>query len=259
MLKRIYLLLFICMSAMPLFAQLTDEEKARVGAGEINRQQEFFDPTRKEKKEKEVYHFSVDYRFEVGYQQNQQRSDSWCNPFLHGVKLAFTADFNLPYHFSIQTGLGAGITYGQIEQHWRSQNAETVQEEYLRHGINQYYLEIPVRAYYTQKLWQKLNMFFYAGPKMRVGLAELDFIREHLSDPTREWLIQEGVVISNHNRYPELYRSHVSFGLGGGLEWDRYRLVAGYDFGLNNMLRSADSYKMHEWGWYVSFAYKINQ
>ena len=94
---------------------------------------------------------------------------------------------------------------------------------------------------------------------MRVGLAELDFIRDHLSDPTRDWLIQEGVVISNHNRYPELYRSHVSFGLGGGLEWDRYRLVAGYDFGLNNMLRSTDRYKMHEWGWYVSFAYKINQ
>ena len=80
MLKRIYLLLFICMSAMPIFAQLTDEEKARVGAGEINRQQEFFDPTRKEKKEKEVYQFSVDYRLEVGYLQNQQRSDSWCNP-----------------------------------------------------------------------------------------------------------------------------------------------------------------------------------
>lgn len=257
--KRLIILLYIVLFSLPLFAQLSDEEKAKVGAGEINRQVEFFDPTRKEKKEKEVYQFSVDYRLEVGYQQNQQRSDSWMNPYLHGVKLGFTADFNLPYHFSLQTGLHAGITYGQIEQHWRSQDMETVQKEYLLHGINQYYLEVPVRAYYTQKLWQKLNMFFYAGPKLRVGLAELDFITEHLSEPTRAWLIAEGIELNDHNRYPELYRTHVAFGLGGGMEWDCYRVVAGYDFGLNNMNRVRPANPMHEWGWYVSFAYRINK
>jgi len=261
--KRLLILLNIFLLAMPVFAQLSDEEKAKVGAGEINRQAEFFDPTRKVKKEKEEYHFSVDYRVEVGYVQNQQRSDSWCNPYLHGVKLGFTADFNLPYHFSIQTGLAAGITYGRIEQHWRSQNQETVQSEYLRHGINEYYLEVPVRAYYNQKLWKDLNMFFFAGPKLQLGLAQLDFIHDHLSDPTREWVEGMGVSTANHNRYPdELYRTNVQMGLGGGLEWDCYRLVAGYDFGLNNLVRlqgESHSYKMNEWGWYVSFAYRINK
>lgn len=245
---------------MPIFAQLSNEEKAKIGAGEINRQAEFFDPTRKEKKEKEEYHFSVDYRLEIGYAQNQQRSESWCNPFLHGAKLGFTADFNLPYHFSIQTGLAAGITYGRIEQHWRSMNQETVQTEYLRHGINQYYVEVPVRAYYNQKLWKDLNMFFYAGPKVQVGLAQLDFVHDHLSDLTREWLTAEGVEVGNHDRYTsgELGRVNMQFGLGGGFEWDCYRLVAGYDFGLNNLVRQP-GYKMNEWGWYVSFAYRINK
>lgn len=258
--KRLIILLYICVLALPIFAQLSDEERAKIGAGEINRQAEFFDPTRKEKKEKEVYRFSVDYRIEAGYVQNQQRSDSWRNPFLHGAKLGFTADFNLPYHFSIQTGLAACVTYGQIEQHWRSQNQESVQKEYIRHGFNQYYLEVPVRAYYNQKLWKDLNLFFFAGPKLEIGLAQLDFVHEHLSDPTREWLLSEGVEIGNCNRYStgELYRTNLQFGLGGGMEWDCYRLVAGYDFGLNDLVRQKD-YVMNEWGWYVSFAYRINK
>lgn len=275
--KRLVIILNILLLALPMFAQLSEEERAKIGAGEINRQAEFFDPTRKEQKVKEEYKFSVDYRVEAGYVQNQQRSDNWANPFLHGLKLGFTADFNLPVHFSIQTGLALNLTYGQIEQHWRSMDQQNLQKEYLRHGFNQYYLEVPVRAYYTQKLWKELNMFFFAGPKVEVGLAQLDFVHDHLSDPAREWLQKEGVQTGNHNRYsgytytdaagleqqvkPELFRTNVQMGLGGGLEWDCYRLVAGYDFGLNNLVRNRvlDSSKMNEWGWYVSFAYRLNK
>lgn len=274
--KKILTLLYITILSMPMLAQLSDEDKAKVGAGEINRQQEFFDPTRKVEKVKEPYVFGVDYRFEVGYLQNQQRSSTWMNPYLHGVKLGVTFDFRLPYHFSVQTGLGLSTAYGRIEQHFRSQNQETAQVEYLRHGVNPYYIEVPVRAYYTQKLWKELNLFFYAGPKVQVGLAQLDFVHDHLSDLTREWARQEGVQLENHNRYmgysytaadgsveevaPELHRMNIQMGLGGGLEWAQYRLVAGYDFGLNNLLnrRVLPASSMHEWGWYVSFAYRIN-
>lgn len=241
-----------------MFAQLSDAEKAKIGQGEISHQAEFFDPTRKEKKEKEVYKFSVDYRLEVGYVQEQQRSEEWSNPFLHGAKLGFTADFNLPYHFSIQTGLSFCAAYGRIDQHWRSLNQESVQNEYLRHGINPYYLEVPVRAYYTQKLWKELRMMFFAGPKLEIGLAQPDFVHDHLSDAAREWMLQEGIITTNHDRYTsgELRRANLQFGLGGGMEWDCYRLIAGYDFGLNNLVREP-GYRMNQWGWYVSFAYRL--
>ena len=57
----------------------------------------------------------------------------------------------------------------------------------------------------------------------------------------------------------ELYRVNVQFGLGGGFEWDRYRLQAGYDFGLNNLLKTpiVPEEKIYEWGWMVAFSYKF--
>lgn len=261
--KRYFLFISTLFCAAAFWAQSHDADAAKkVGEGEINRQQEFFDPTRKVNKLKENYSFSVDYRFEVGYAQNQQRSTYVPNPFLHGIKLGATFDFNLPLHFSIQTGLDFVTTYGRIQQHYRSVDLENLQVEYLGHGINQYYLELPIRLYYNQKLWRDLNLFFYTGPAFDFGLAQLDFVHDHLSDPTRAWLEKQQVPIADYNRYDnELYRVNVRYGLGGGLEWGPYRLVAGYDFGLNNLLkqRLVSGAKMNEWGWHVSFAYRINK
>lgn len=277
--KKILLIIACAVCAMPLLAQRPSEpsEKAKTaGEGEINRQ-DFFDPTRKETKAAEVYAFSCDWRLEVGYVQNQQRSKNatFADPFLHGLKLGATVDFNLPYHFSLQTGLALGITYGQLEQHWRSMSQESVQTEYIRHGYNQYYLEVPVRAYYTQKLWKELNLFFYAGPKVQVGLAEMDWQKHHLTPLAKEWIDKQGVPTANHNRYSswsytdaadqpavrerELRRCNIQMGLGGGLEWAQYRAVAGYDFGLNNLVayKPTPDTHMWQWGWYVSFAYKF--
>jgi hypothetical protein len=57
----------------------------------------------------------------------------------------------------------------------------------------------------------------------------------------------------------ELIRANIQWGLGGGLEWDRYRLQAGYDFGLNNLIKHPviDDQQMWQWGWFVSFCYKF--
>lgn len=277
--KRLLSIFTLLLAIMPLWAQRTSEPTAAAktaGEGEINRQ-DFFDPTRKTEKEKEYYQFTTDWRLEVGYAQNQQRSlnNTYANPFLHGVKVGATVDFNLPYHFSIQTGLALGLTYGQIEQHWRSLTQESVQAEYIRHGYNQYYLEVPVRAFYRINLWKELNLFFYGGPKLQIGLAELDWQKHHLSEQALNWLSQTGVPTANHDRYSawqytdkngdtqvrdrELKRCNIQMGLGGGLEWAQYRLVAGYDFGLNNLanFKPTPTTHMWQWGWYVSFAYKF--
>ncbi len=273
-------LIIVTLLSLPLMAQRTTqptEQAKSAGEGEINRQQEFFDPTRKAKETRVNYSFSVDWRLEAGYVQNQQRARTAqsSNPFLHGVKLGATVDLNLPYSLSIETGLAFCATYGRIDQHWRSQNAETVQIEYIRHGINQYYLEVPVRVFYTQKLWRELNLFFFGGPKIQVGLAEMDWQTLHLSDATLDWVRRRGIAVENHDRYKgfeyldvndnvreaerELRRCNVQLGLGGGLEWDKYRLVSGYDFGLNNLLYrpAVKGAYMWQWGWYVSFCYKL--
>jgi hypothetical protein len=57
----------------------------------------------------------------------------------------------------------------------------------------------------------------------------------------------------------DVYRTNIQFGLGGGFEWDRYRVQAGYDFGLNNLIRTSliPNQRLNEWGWMVAFSYKL--
>ena len=75
----------------------------------------FFDPTRKVEKE-QSYQFSVDYRLEVGYAQDQQRSrnQTYADMYLHGVRVGATFTFNLPIHFSLQTGVLYTLLYGLL-------------------------------------------------------------------------------------------------------------------------------------------------
>ncbi len=223
----------------------------------------FFDPTKKDTKQND-YTFGVDYRFELGYIQNYQNSlrKNYPDMFLHGGRIGATFDFLLPIRFSLQTGLLIDIAYGVNNQHWRSQDAPSVQVEYLRHKILEAELTVPVRVYYNIPLWKKLNMFFFTGPQISIGLTEYDFMQEHLSDGTMEWLQSQGIHTNPYDRLAEkeLHRFNIQWGLGGGFEWDKYRLQAGYQFGLNNMVRNKVITNQHmwQWGWFVTFCYKIN-
>lgn len=222
----------------------------------------FFDPTRKTKDTAD-YAFRVDYRFEIGYIQNNQRTVNLSYPdmYLHGGRIGVTFDFILPIHFSLQTGLLVDVAYGNNTQHWRSQDAPSVQTEYLKHRVLEANVTIPVRCYYTVPLWKKLNMFFFTGPQIGIGLTQMDFVQEHLSVQTKAWVEQQGYHTSTYDRLAvhELHRVNVQWGIGGGFEWDMLRLQAGYQFGLNNLVRNKviSTQQMWEWGWFVSFCYRF--
>ena len=221
----------------------------------------FFDPSKKEVKE-DPYSFGVTYRVEAGYVQHWQRSQSNTFPtlYLHGVRLGATFTFALPKHFDLQTGLLYTLVYGRNNQHWRSMDAPSTQTEYIRHRVLEHNLTIPVRVYYTIPLWKQLNLFFYTGPQLHIGLAENDYMQQHLSAETKAWLSSQNIPNEPYDRMSdELIRANIMWGLGGGLEWDRYRLQSGYDFGLNNLIKHPQLTKqqMTEWGWFVSFCYRF--
>ena len=221
----------------------------------------FFDPSKKVVKE-DPYVFGVSYRVEAGYVQHWQRSQANSFPtlYLHGVRLGATFTFALPKHFDLQTGLLYTLVYGRNNQHWRSMDAPSTQTEYIRHRVLEHNLTVPVRVYYTIPLWKQLNLFFYTGPQLHIGLAENDYMETHLSDGTKTWLQSLDVATEPYDRMSDqLIRANIQWGVGGGLEWDRYRLQSGYDFGLNNLVRhpqTANQY-MSEWGWFVSFSYRF--
>ena len=253
--SKVLSLICICLFSAITIAQ----ENKSVLPDLYTAEQTFFDPTRKTQQEE--YQFATPWRLELGYAQLNHRTQDTSAVYMHGVRLGATVDFVLPHNFSIQTGALLTFTYGRNNQHWPISTPEFAQVNVLKHNLLQLQLTIPVRAYYNIKVWKKLNVFFYAGPQLNIGLTNYDMLKTKVDPTTLEWLKEQGVPTTPHDRYvtKELYRTNIQFGLGGGLEWDRYRLQAGYDFGLNNILRTPvlPKQKMNEWGWLCTFSYKL--
>ncbi len=279
---RQFFLLAVCTLCIPVWAQnntrppMGSSPQDVAGPDLLSTQDEFFDPTRK--KQAAPYQFTMQYRIEAGYVQNWQRSQdsSFVDMYLHGGRIGFSFDFMLPYHFTIQTGIYYTLLYGQNTQSWGMMSYEdSYAHGYtIDHRVWEHDITIPVRAYYIIPLYKKLNLFFYTGPQLHIGVAQYDDLVNHLTDATNAWMDGAQIKIISetthiavpafnepYDRYieKELWRANIQWGLGGGLEWDRYRLVSGYDFGLNNLVRAqvGNARKMNEWGWFVSFSYRF--
>lgn len=266
MLMRNHILILFLLLAVTVGAQ--EPAQPTLEANEPD----FFDPTRVEKV-KEPYNFAVNWRVEAGYVQNAHQSDNltYENTWLHGFRLGATADFILPSHFSVQTGLFYTFTYGTALQKWGYMSYEDytspdpvtgkVHSGDINHRLFEHQLTIPVRAYYNIHLWRELNLFFFTGPQLHIGLALKDDMQADISTAAKQWFASVGQPYEPYDRYAskELWRTTIQWGLGGGLEWDCYRLQAGYDFGLNNQIRHklSQDQKMWEWHWFVSFAYRL--
>ena len=224
---------------------------------------DIFDPTRMEK-ETEAYTFHVEYRITGGYLQENQRSlrDNYPNMYLHGGQIGATFDFCLPLHFSIQTGLLYSLTYGTREEHWAQIDAADIygSSNYLLHRVYNHELTVPVRMTYTIPLVKKFRMFFFGGPQFQIGLAAWDKTENHLTEMTTQWFLSHNKHVEPYDLYKdELNRFNVQIGVGGGFEWDVYRIEAGYDFGLNNRVKHPvpNDQHMWQWGWFARFAYTI--
>ena len=225
-------------------------------------QHDFFDPTRKEVKQ-ENYSFSVAYRLEAGYTQDHHRmtSDTLSAMYLHGARVGAQFDMQLPMHFSLNIGVLYSALYGVNNQHYHSVSSEQVQTEVLTNRVLEHALTIPVRVQYTIPLWKQLSMHFYTGPQLMIGLAQTNYVKASVSDEMHDWLVAQGKHVDTYDRYTskELFRTNIMYGLGGGFTWDKYRLEAGYDFGLNSLLRTPvySKDRMSEWQWHVSFVYAL--
>lgn len=222
----------------------------------------------KKVKEKVEYKFSTTWRIEASYTQDWQHSNSttisYPDAYLHGGKVGVAVDFNLPYNLAVQTGVFYALNYAKNDQHWRTLNRENSDPEYLEHHIMKHSIIVPVHATYTQKLWKELALVFFTGPNFNIGVAQQDKITDNLSEETRTWMQSQGLQLTDYDKYKagELSRFNIQWTIGGGLQWANYRIQAGYDFGLNNLVKNpwpVGSTQMNshmwEWSWFVGFSY----
>lgn len=195
------------------------------------------------------------YRLEIGYVQPYQASTEYRSVYFHGGKIGGTVDFHLPYNMTIQTGLMYTFSYGDTQQHWSTNS--TAGTEYVDNKLYSHALNIPIHYTYTQKIWSKLAVFFYGGPNLQIGLAQTQDAVSYLSDEKLEWLQNTcGLtsVVGQSDLYQDgtLRRFNFQLGVGGGFQWDKFRIQSGYDFGMFSISKQ---YNAHQRGWYASFSY----
>lgn len=212
------------------------------------------------KKSENKYQFSVSYRIEAGYVQDWQHSQSLSYPdlYLHGARIGGMVGFALPYSLSAEIGLRYSLTAGQTEQHIRAAQLDVTQAQWLKHNIMEHRLTIPLLISSELQLWRLLSMYVFTGPQFELGLAQTDNIVSQLDPSTIKWMQENKMPTDSYERYSanELSRFGVSWSIGGGFQWDKYRLSAGYDFGLNNLARNAKQH-MWQWSWFVCFSYRF--
>lgn len=195
------------------------------------------------------------YRIEIGYNQPYQVSEMYRNTYFHGGKIGGTVDFLLPYNMSIQTGLFYNMAYAKNEQHFTTSSENG--KEYVMNRLWLHQMNIPVRYTYTQKIWSKLALFAYGGPDFQIGLANIQDATSNLSAEKiayLESLSGTSFATGKTDLYSNgtLRRFNFMLGVGGGIQWDKYRLQSGYDLGMFSISKD---YKVHQRGWYVSFSY----
>ncbi len=126
--------------------------------------------------------------------------------------------------------LGLNYTFGATTSPWKKIGAM----DYPRSQTQEMYhqLEIPVDWQYKFEIADKTYLILYTGPTLQLGLS--------YKQSNHTQLIPNGDITSvDVDRYTQesvfaLDRLNVTWGVGAGLQYDRWFLRGGYDFGIIN-------------------------
>jgi len=187
------------------------------------------------------------YRLEVSYNNPVRTGSGISSTYFNGIQLGGTGEYNLKNNFSLLTGVLYNFVYSDKIQ--KGANSQDV--TYKTQG---HFLDIPIRLVYTYPLNKNLKVFGYGGPNLNVGLFQnLKITSTQAYASTSPFYIQPrsiNVYNSSDSQY-QLNRLNLQIGLGGGVQWKKYSIKSGYNFGINN-LNKLDTGSMHQGGWYIT-------
>ncbi|MDR3653878.1 MAG: outer membrane beta-barrel protein [Paludibacter sp.] len=193
------------------------------------------------------------YRLELGVNNPQRYGNvTGLINYFDGIKLGGTAEYKLKNNFSLLTGALYNFVYSNNFQG----NPNSVGVTYTTTG---HFLDIPLRLTYTYPLNKNLKIFGFAGPNLNIGLFQnMKITSTQTYDSSNPFYVQPRSVDLYNGSDPvyQLNRLNLQIGLGGGVQWKKYQLKAGYDFGLNN-LNKLSSGNLNQKGWYISVAYQF--
>ncbi|MBQ5626221.1 MAG: PorT family protein [Paludibacteraceae bacterium] len=175
---------------------------------------------------------------------------------LNGFKVGVVYDATLVAGFGYTIGLN--YTFGAKKTDWKSVGSNTYPRSYKSTMYHQ--LEIPVDWQYKFEIAKKTWFMLYTGPTLQCGLA--------FKESTYNQITSSGdITIDAKDRYNmksvfALNRLNVTWGVGAGLQYERYFIRGGYDFGLINPYKSdvfniSDEYSPYTRGRFDQWQLKI--
>ncbi|MDD4971517.1 MAG: outer membrane beta-barrel protein [Paludibacter sp.] len=187
------------------------------------------------------------YRLEVGYNNPVRKGAAFSSTYFNGIQLGATAEFDLKNNFSLLTGALYNFVYSDKIQKYPNSATAT----YTTQG---HFLDIPVHLIYNYPLTKNLKLFGFGGPNVNIGLFQnMKITSTQTYSPTNPFYVQPRSinVYNGSDKVYQLNRLNLQIGLGGGVQWKRYSIKSGYNFGINNLNR-LDTGSMHQDGWYVT-------
>jgi hypothetical protein len=179
-------------------------------------------------------------RIEIGYNNPARYGTGVSSTYFNGIKVGLTTELSLQNDFSLLTGVLYNLVYSDKLQKYPN----STQVNSLSYG---HFLSVPVMATYNFPVTKDLKFIGFAGPTLNVGLFQA---RNSIS-----------TVSSITTAYTDLYKSSVlnrldlQVGVGAGVQFRKYQLKAGYDYGLLNVNKLSGN--LYQKGWYVSLSVNL--
>lgn len=186
---------------------------------------------------------------EGGYFNPKRVGPVTSETYFDAIRVGALAEYDLKSNFAIQSGLFYNIGYSNKMQRY------AVSGDSVVYNTWSHALEIPVRVVYNLPLFKDFKIFGFAGPNIQIGLIQNQQVDASLSD---ELELLTGIQSGKFELYGQekLNRINLQIGAGGGVQWRKYSVKGGYDWGLNNLDRTKAD-KVRQGNWYVTFGYQI--
>ena len=151
----------------------------------------------------------------------------------NGLKVGFVYDATIVKGFGYTIGLN--YTFGANATDWMKEIATQpsfypqVRSRGLYHQV-----EIPVDWQYKFEIAQRTWLILYTGPTLQCGLVLKDKWYARFDNKSDAFTLEENLYSKEDMADYALKRLNVTWGIGAGLQYERYFLRGGYDFGLIN-------------------------
>ena len=206
-------------------------------------------------------------RLEAAYTQSKQKESDADNArlYYHGGRIGASIEWLIPHTevLVLRSGLFYSMQYGSNTQTYPNINPAVGRIEYIAYTHYKHDIEVPLHVEINVRIWKDLHLFAFSGPYLNIGLAHPTQADVYLTDDTKQVMRETyGYELESGTRdlysvkdYDALRRFNLQLGVGGGIQFKRWRLQGGYDWGMIDIGRRANKMKTNTWYAGLSYAF----